>query len=60
VNKGKSKKLPLGTVVNKLLKQSFVIAKSGRPYDDTYVSILPKKIEDRSNKKAQRICFLNL
>ena len=42
VNKGKSKKLALIAVANKLLKQSFAIAKSGRPYDDTYVSILPR------------------
>lgn len=40
VNKGKSKKLALIAVANKLLKQSFAIAKSGRPYDETYVSIL--------------------
>ena len=42
VNKGKSKKLVLIAVANKLLKQSFAIAKSGRPYDETYVSILPR------------------
>ena len=53
MNKGKSKKLPLGTVVNKLLKQSFVIAKSGRPYDETYVSILPKK--DRIKKLKESV-----
>jgi len=42
VNKGKSKKLALIAVANKLLKQSFAIVKSGRPYDEAYVSILPK------------------
>ncbi len=42
VNKGKSKKLALIAVANKLLKQSFAIAKSRRPYDETYVSILPR------------------
>jgi transposase len=42
VNKGKSKKLALIAVANKLLKQSFAIAKLGRPYDETYVSILPR------------------
>ncbi|WP_415843930.1 IS110 family transposase, partial [Zobellia nedashkovskayae] len=42
VNKGKSKKLALIAVANKLLKQSFAIAKSGRPYDETYVSILSR------------------
>jgi transposase len=42
VNKGKSKKLALIAVANKLVKQSFAIAKSGRPYDETYVSILPR------------------
>lgn len=42
VNKGKSKKLALIAVANKLLRQAFAIAKSGRPYDETYVSVLPK------------------
>ena len=41
-NKGKSKKLALTAVSNKLLKQSFAIAKSGLPYDETYVSVLSK------------------
>ena len=43
VNKGKSKKLALIAVSNKLLKQSFAIAKSGRPYDEAYISVLPLK-----------------
>ncbi|MBF4984529.1 IS110 family transposase [Nonlabens mediterrranea] len=42
VNKGKSKKLALIAVANKLLKQCFAIAKSGRPYDETQVSVLPR------------------
>lgn len=42
VNKGKSKKLALIAVANKLLKQSFAIARSGRPYDETYVSVLSR------------------
>ncbi|WP_343328560.1 IS110 family transposase [Polaribacter staleyi] len=42
VNKGKSKKLALIAVSNKLIKQSFAIAKSGLPYDETYVSVLSK------------------
>jgi transposase len=42
VNKGKSNKLALIAVSNKLLKQSFAIAKSGNPYDEKYVSVLPK------------------
>ncbi len=42
VNKGKSKKLALIAVANKLLKQSFAIAKSGRPYDETYISLLTR------------------
>ncbi|WOI23597.1 IS110 family RNA-guided transposase [Nonlabens ulvanivorans] len=42
VNKGKSKKLALIAVANKLLKQCFAIAKSGRPYDETHVSVLPR------------------
>lgn len=42
VNKGKSKKLALIAVANKLIKQCFAIAKTGRPYDETYVSVLPR------------------
>lgn len=42
VNKGKSKKLAMLAVSNKLLKQAFAIAKSGIPYDETHVSFLPK------------------
>ncbi len=42
VNKGKSKKLALIAVSNKLLKQAFAIAKSGIPYDETFVSVMPK------------------
>mgnify|MGYP005996739655 CR=1 FL=1 len=42
VHKGKSKKLALIAVSNKLLKQAFAIAKSGIPYDETHVSLLPK------------------
>jgi len=42
VNKGKSKKLALIAVSNKLIKQCFAIAKSGNPYDENHVSILPK------------------
>jgi transposase len=42
VNKGKSKKLALIVVANKLIKQCFAIVKSGRPYDETYVSVLPR------------------
>lgn len=40
VNKGKSKKLALIAVANKLLKQAFAIAKSGLPYDENFVSKL--------------------
>lgn len=40
VPKGKSKKLALITVSNKLLKQSFAIANSVLPYDEKYVSKL--------------------
>ena len=38
VNKGKSKKLALIAVCNKLIKQAFSIAKSGLPYDPDYRS----------------------
>ncbi len=38
--KGKSKKLALIAVANKLLKQAFAIAKSGMPYDAEYKSVL--------------------
>ena len=37
-NKGKSKKLALIAVSNKLLKQAFAVAKSGIPYDEDYQS----------------------
>ncbi len=40
VTKGKSKKLTLIAVANKLLKQAFAIAKSRRPYDENFVSKL--------------------
>jgi transposase len=42
VNKGKSKKLALIAVSNKLFKQSFAIAEFGNPYDEKCVSVLPK------------------
>lgn len=42
VAKGKSKKLALIAVCNKLLKQAFAIAKSGLVYDETYKSTLVK------------------
>ena len=38
VAKGKSKKLALMAVINKLLKQAFAIVKSGIPYDENFVS----------------------
>lgn len=40
VAKGKSKKLALIAVSNKLLKQAFAITKSGLPYDENFVSKL--------------------
>ncbi|MBB5266571.1 hypothetical protein HNQ90_000128 [Algibacter amylolyticus] len=40
VAKGKSAKLALITVANKLLKQAFAIAKSGLPYDENFDSKL--------------------
>jgi len=40
VAKGKSKKLALIAVCNKLLKQAFAIVKSGLPYDESFVSKL--------------------
>jgi transposase len=42
VNKGKSKKLALIAVSNKLIKQNFAIAKSVLPYDEKHVSVLLK------------------
>lgn len=42
VAKGKSKKLALIAVCNKLLKQAFAIAKSGLIYEETYRSTLVK------------------
>lgn len=41
VAKGKSKKLALIAVANKLLKQSLAIAKSGMMYDENYQSTCP-------------------
>jgi transposase len=41
VNKGKSKKVALIAVANKLLKQSLAIAKSGIMYDEKYQSLNP-------------------
>jgi len=41
VAKGKSKKLALMAVCNKLLKQAFAIAKSGLIYEESYKSINP-------------------
>ncbi|PRX43110.1 IS110 family RNA-guided transposase [Salegentibacter salegens] len=38
IAKGKSKKLALIAVCNKLLKQAFAIAKTGLPYDENFVS----------------------
>ena len=40
IAKGKSKKLALIAVANKLLKQAFAIAKSKLPFDENYVSNL--------------------
>lgn len=40
VAKGKSKKLALIAVCNKLLKQAFSIIKSGLPYDENFISKL--------------------
>lgn len=40
VDQGKSKKLALLAVCNKLLKQAFAIAKSGLPYNENFVSKL--------------------
>ena len=41
-NQGKSRKLALIAVSNKLLKQSFAIAKSGVEYNENYRSVQPK------------------
>lgn len=43
VNKGRSKKLALIAVANKLLKQCFAIANSGLPYDEAHVSVFKIK-----------------
>lgn len=42
VNKGKSEKLALLAVCNKLLRQSFAIVKSGIPYDASHRSVLKR------------------
>ncbi len=51
VAKGKSKKLALIAVCNKLLKQAFAIAKSGLIYDDGYRSVLVRN-------EVKSACFL--
>ena len=43
VNKGKSKKLALIAVVNKLIKQAYGIAKSELDYDPNFKSVLVKR-----------------
>lgn len=43
VSKGKSKKLALVAVANKLLRQCFAVATSGLPYDGEHVSLLRAK-----------------
>jgi transposase len=43
-NQGKSRKLALIAVCNKLLKQAFAIAKSGVEYNENYRSVKPKTI----------------
>lgn len=45
VSKGKSKKVALIAVVNKLLKQSLAIAKSGTTYEEGYQSMRPACIQ---------------
>ncbi len=40
--KGKSKKLALIAVANKLVKQSFAIARSGLEFDQEYISVKPQ------------------
>tara|TARA_B100000378_G_scaffold222979_1_gene186544 strand:+ start:390 stop:608 length:219 start_codon:yes stop_codon:yes gene_type:complete len=40
IAKGKSKKLALIVVCNKLLKQAFAVTTSGLPYDENYTSKL--------------------
>jgi hypothetical protein len=42
VNKGQRKKRALIAVANKIRKHSFAIVKSGRSYDERYVSVLPR------------------
>ncbi len=51
VAKGKSKKLALIAVCNKLLKKAFAIAKSGLIYDDGYRSVLVRN-------EVKFTCFL--
>lgn len=49
VAKGKSKKLALIAVCNKLLKQAFAIVKSGCRYDQSYKSRMPKTEQNNLN-----------
>jgi transposase len=45
VNKGKSKKVALIAVANKLLKQSLAIAKSGTTYNEEHYSMGPAWVQ---------------
>lgn len=45
VNKGKSKKLALVAVANKLLKQALAIAKSKAEYQEGYLSLVPSHVQ---------------
>jgi hypothetical protein len=40
-------KLASIAIANKLLRQCFAITESGRPYNEMYVSALPKSIEEK-------------
>jgi len=57
VAKGKSKKLALMAVCNKLLKQAFAVAKSGLAYDGNYRSTLIKNLCFLSCFLAQFLVF---
>ncbi|MFD1553277.1 transposase, partial [Putridiphycobacter roseus] len=46
VNKGKSKKLALLAVCNKLTRQALAISKSRIPYDENYRSINPVLLQN--------------
>ena len=52
---GKSGKLALIAVANKLIRQAFAVIKSGKPYVDGFVSTLPKLLPDSAKASTMAV-----